>query len=264
MLSLRDLYRISAQLCLIKGSDSNVFGGLSIIFTGNFAQLPPPVKALPLYGDIRNRSSSSYIDQQTCIGKALWHQFTVVVILTENMRQRGLTEGDVSLRMALKNMRYKFCSSEDKQYLNTRKIEHFPDILSTLCENGTSIITALNSQRDEINEKGSKKFASITSQQLSPFRSLDTWSSTNSPSGSDGNHEHYTGDIHKKKLQELLWSLPPASCKNFTGTLKICKNLPVLIKYNQSTECCITNGAEAKVIDWTIRTHPNNESRLVY
>ena len=81
MLSLRNLYRISAQLCLIKDNGCNAFGGVHMIFSGDFAQLPPPVKALPLYGNISTRTSGSFVDQQTCIGKALWQQFTVVVVV---------------------------------------------------------------------------------------------------------------------------------------------------------------------------------------
>ena len=54
------------------------------------------------------------------------------------------------------------------------------------------------------------------------------------------------------KIQDLLWNLPPASSENHSGVLTICKGLPVLVKYNQSTECCITNGAEGVIVDWQI------------
>ncbi len=30
----------------------------------------------------------------------------------------------------------------------------------------------------------------------------------------------------------------------------------MLIKYNEATECCVTNGAEVKVVDWISDTHP--------
>jgi hypothetical protein len=37
--------------------------------------------------------------------------------------------------------------------------------------------------------------------------------------------------------------------------------MPVLIKYNQATECCITNGAEGKVVDWIYTTNPSNGTK---
>jgi hypothetical protein len=39
----------------------------------------------------------SVSDQESAIGKALWHQVTTVVILRQNMRQKGITEEDTKL-----------------------------------------------------------------------------------------------------------------------------------------------------------------------
>ena len=43
MLSCHDMYRISAQLCKVMNEPSIPFGGLNMLFAGDFAQLPPPV-----------------------------------------------------------------------------------------------------------------------------------------------------------------------------------------------------------------------------
>ncbi len=37
----------------------------------------------------------------------------------------------------------------------------------------------------------------------------------------------------------------------------------MLIKYNEATECCVTNGAEVKVVDWISDTHPLSEKKLL-
>jgi hypothetical protein len=95
-------------------------------------------------------------EQESAIGKALWHQFTTVIILRKNMRQTNQSEEDVKLRTALENMRYKSCTPEDIAFLRTRIAG--PDgkrpKLSEKRFRNVSIITALNAQKDLINELG--------------------------------------------------------------------------------------------------------------
>ena len=43
MLSCFDMYRISAQLCKVMNNPTCPFGGLNMLFAGDFAQLPPPL-----------------------------------------------------------------------------------------------------------------------------------------------------------------------------------------------------------------------------
>ena len=122
MVACNDNYKISAQLA--KGT--NVFdlpyGGINMIFSGDFSQLPP-VFGAPLYsGTVGTQlvSRMSVIGQEAAIGKALWHQITTVVILRENMRQKTQTLEDVKLCTALENMRYVACTPEDIKFLKTR------------------------------------------------------------------------------------------------------------------------------------------------
>ena len=42
MLACRDLFRLSLQMIRITGDDQLPFGGMNMIFAGDFAQLPPP------------------------------------------------------------------------------------------------------------------------------------------------------------------------------------------------------------------------------
>ncbi|KAF5367552.1 hypothetical protein D9758_003832 [Tetrapyrgos nigripes] len=67
----------------ISGNHSSGFGGYSVIFAGDFAQLPP-------------------VGEET--GKALWHQVTHVVILRKNMQQQAQSLEDLNFRLALENM----------------------------------------------------------------------------------------------------------------------------------------------------------------
>lgn len=43
MLSCRDMYRISARLAYVMNDAETPFGGMNMIFAGDFAQLPPAI-----------------------------------------------------------------------------------------------------------------------------------------------------------------------------------------------------------------------------
>lgn len=115
MLSARDMYRINVQLAKIFENALRPFGGLNMIFCGDFAQLPPAVggESVSLYLRSIGSVSTDLKSQEEAVGKALWHQITTVVILCENMRQKTQSVEDAKLRVALKNMRYKACKPED-------------------------------------------------------------------------------------------------------------------------------------------------------
>ena len=90
MLSCRDLYRISARLAVVLGNAELPFGGMNMIFAGDFAQLPPAIggETASLYSRTVGCRLNIRREQESAIGKALWHQTTTVVILRENMRQK--------------------------------------------------------------------------------------------------------------------------------------------------------------------------------
>ena len=82
MIGCKFLYKISETLCDATG-DTRPFGGLSIIFAGDFAQLPP-VKATRLYARINTRKheqTNSF--QEIIIGKMLWLSVDVVIQLQQ-------------------------------------------------------------------------------------------------------------------------------------------------------------------------------------
>ena len=104
MISCRDLYKISAQAAKARGVHDEPFGGINFIFAGDFAQLPPARSGAPLYsGSVGTQlhSGQSIEQQESAIGKALWHQITTVVILRQNMRQARQSPEDAKLRTAL-------------------------------------------------------------------------------------------------------------------------------------------------------------------
>ena len=75
MLSARDMYKISFQLCKVLNIPEIPFGNLNIVFSGDFAQLPPALggENVSLYSRVIGAVSSSSKSQEEAIGKALWH-----------------------------------------------------------------------------------------------------------------------------------------------------------------------------------------------
>ncbi|KNZ81150.1 DNA repair and recombination protein PIF1, partial [Termitomyces sp. J132] len=82
VLSCQFLRQISCALSVAKGNPS-AFGGMNVIFAGDFAQLPPPADAR-LYGGIDGeKCSKSNVGQDIIFRKLLWFSVQTVVFLTQ-------------------------------------------------------------------------------------------------------------------------------------------------------------------------------------
>jgi hypothetical protein len=264
MLSCHHMYQISLQLTKATGYSEKAFGGVNMIFAGDFAQLPPAGKGQqPLYSGTVGTQVYSGVkmwSQESAIGKALWHQITTVVILRDNMRQKTQSLADEKFRTALENMRYRSCTSEDISFLETR-IAGAGFERPSLAENrfhNVAIITAWNSQKDRINELGCHRFARQTKQQLTEFYSIDKlsvpdlerkYAENSKPPNARAKHIYMSGTIFPS-LQKELWDLPYASTGHYPGKLLLCIGLPIMIRYNIATELCITKGQEGTVVGW--------------
>jgi len=276
MLSCHDMYKISSQCAKARGEHNAPFGGINFIFAGDFAQLPPAMNAPPLYsGDVGTQveSSQTVRGQEAAIGKALWHQVTVVVILRQNMRQSKQSPEDTMMRTALENMRYKSCTSEDIEFLRSRIAGKGPDDpkLSQKAFRNVSIITAFNAQKDRINQLGCERFAAENNQGLTSFYSMDRWKNpeeSRKNKGSKGPKKKIADPVRKSNvfsplLQKTLWEQPHASSnKHVPGKLTLCIGMPVMLRNNDATECCITKGAEATVVSWQSVEGPEKQTML--
>ena len=84
------MHKTSSALTEAAGRAS-AFGGINVIFAGNFAQLPP-VGDVRLYKEMDLSSastSSSNRAQSKVFGKLLWLSVDTVVILPKTMKQAG-------------------------------------------------------------------------------------------------------------------------------------------------------------------------------
>ena len=265
MLDCMSLYKISERMCLARKINHLPFGGLNVIFAGDFAQLPP-VMGNSLYDhkvEPRVHSTQSVKQQQASIGKATWARFTTVVVLRQNMRQKLLNEKDVKFRRVLENLRYKDCTAEDISLLYSRVVGKGTGRPSMSDPNfhNVSIITSWNAYRDKINELGSERFASETRQVLRTFYSNDRWSNENDPAEKTarrGSNKRRGNPARKSEriapeVQDKFWNLSHTASDHLPGKLRLCLGLPIMIKKNIATECGVTNGAEGVVVGWQSR-----------
>ncbi|KAJ7938554.1 hypothetical protein B0H13DRAFT_1587555 [Mycena leptocephala] len=182
--------------------------------------------------------------QKSAIGKIIWQQFTTVVLLKQNMHQTKNSEGDEKLRTCLANMRFGACTQSDLDYLRSRTISRRPGhpTFEDPRFRYVSIITALNAQKDKINELGCKKFAEETNQTLTHFYSDDTLATN---AASEGRRPK------KARNCEVLWDAHLCSANaHVPGKLSLCVGMPIMIRHNEATELCITKGQEGKVVGW--------------
>ena len=237
---------------------------MNIIFASDFAQLPP-VRSTSLYdGKVGTQASSSMslYEQECAIGKALWHQITTVVILRQNMRQKTQTEEDAQFRTALENMRYRSCTDKDIRFLRTL-INNDKNKLSDKRFIDVPIIVRYNVHRDVINREGARMYASRNGLPLTTFFSIDKIAPQDNPKeGRTRGRKKQSALQHLNKvLQNIVWNLTPCSTGNVAGKLDLCTGMPVIIKKNIATECCITNGACGVVYGWHSYTiAPGKES----
>ncbi|KAJ3475999.1 hypothetical protein NLI96_g11457 [Meripilus lineatus] len=261
MLSCEDMYRISRQLCEAFGKPMEAFGGKHVVFAGDFGQLQPAGKGTTSLYSNRFPLDTLALKKDgliAALGRSIWHQFTTVVILRENMRQRGMSEEDKKFRTCLENMRYARCTADDLALLKTRIAKPDGPSLREDKFRNVAVITPRNAQRDAWNLDGVRRFASETGQSLHRFHCIDSSGRSNniaSVAADRKKQRRAMGACRKSNLvpareQQQLWSLPPSLTLHVPSKLDVCIGLPVMLKFNEATELCATNGAEANVVSW--------------
>ena len=176
------------------------------------------------------------------------------------MQQKSQTKSNAKLRTALENLRYRSCTLEDIYLLQSYIAGPGPvrPKLNDPRFKGVSIIIAFNAYRDNINIEASQCFAHDIGQKLVDLYSTDHLGTDPTNTGPKKQCKHVidtlrSTNIASPELQETLWSLHPHLTQHHPGKLSLCVGMPVMIKNNEATECCVTNGAEAEVVSWTSR-----------
>ncbi|KAH7872504.1 uncharacterized protein C8R40DRAFT_1018501, partial [Lentinula edodes] len=152
MLGCRFMLKISRALSKAKQNDLP-FGGINVIFAGDFAQLGP-VRDPRLFSFVDTSRVGTVSGQEAVFGKLLWFAVTTVVILTVVMRQGG----DANSLFVGLLQRLRTGSSPD---WNSKKWEHTPTIVSN------------NRIKDLLNERATEAYARRTGQKLHWYYSVD-------------------------------------------------------------------------------------------
>jgi len=146
-------------------SSPDVFGGLPLVMLiGDFHQFPP-VRGQPLYKPPRNEKERD--------GKLIWHQFTQVIILKQQMRQIA----DLPYRNLLARARSGTLTVNDIATLNSNVIT---SLSSSHLEDATAI-TKLNALQHVINRIQIERFAQMRNQKIFIFPALHTRINSSTP-----------------------------------------------------------------------------------
>ncbi|KAJ8481746.1 hypothetical protein ONZ45_g15197 [Pleurotus djamor] len=223
------LHDISEALMIAKGSQL-AFGGMNVIFCGDFAQLPP-VKQLALFTQFDSkRCLSMKPNDALLLGRNLWLQVDCVVELTEVMRQAGVENAYfISL---LNRVRDGKCTEEDHQRLNDRLITKVrPDWDSERWMN-TPVIVYSNEMKDALNTALASAYAFKHDKAFHWYHSEDT----------------YNGQpIVTEKLRHRLNCIDSGRSRQRMGKLPLVEGMPVMITQNYAVELGVANGSIGKL-----------------
>jgi hypothetical protein len=222
MISCEMLAEISIALCDAKGN-TEPFGGIKIVFAGDFAQLPPIAETKLFARWCSIFESSNVRGQKKVSGRLLWLGVDTVVILEQPCRQC-----DGPFLQLLRRLREGACTDEDFVLLDSRRLDRLdPSVIAAEDWANVPVIVTDNATKDMLNEYAVHQFARATNQEL---------------------HWYFAEDKHKGKLVEdddliqHLRSLDSGKTSHALGKIPLVLGMPVFIQHNYDVEHGIANG----------------------
>ncbi|KAF5327481.1 hypothetical protein D9619_005136 [Psilocybe cf. subviscida] len=220
---------------------STPFGGVSVIFMGDFGQLKPPAQVcLYAHSIISNPSfklGSSVEGIDTMNGVLLWRQVTQVVTLQQNQRQAE----DSEYAAYLLRIRLGACSPHPRTLPNSQTRDDWHFLLDRLIENldpetlklfkDAPIIVGNKVTRDTLNAKRIKAHAAELGQTVELYHSVDTIKRTTVPIG----------------LRRGLWDIPSSDNNDSFGRLPLFAGMKVMVTENIAFSYGIVNGSEGVI-----------------
>lgn len=229
MISCRLLCQVSAALSIAKGNPK-AFGGINIIFAGDFAQLPP-VADHKLYGRIKGKiNSATEMGQDIAMGKVLWFSVLQVVILTTQYRQRG--DENAAFVHLLERLRIGRCTQEDYECLNTRVLDNCKPNLKEKKWIDAPIIVYDNATKDALNKRCAARFAQDNERTLHWYYPVDKYKSQ---------------PVVDVNLIKHLRNLPSNITSQRLGMLPLALGMPVIVSQNFDVEGGVVNGSRGVV-----------------
>jgi flavin-binding protein dodecin len=217
---------------------TDLFGGMSVIFAGDFAQLAP-VLDTKLYTHLNHKRlhADTTAGQKTTFGKLLWRSVGTVVILTEQMRQHG--EANKQFVSLLGRLREGICTDDDFSLLKSRLVSSAGQDLSTDEWRKAPIIVSENAVKDAINTRAAVAFAEQTRQTVQWFDAMDTYRGAK---------------ITDSRVREYLLTQPSGKTGQRLGKIPIALGMPVIVNQNFDVEGGLVNGSFGYVRDYRFQT----------
>jgi len=241
------LSELSIRIRQGKGHDpqnrGKPFGGVNVIFMGDFGQLDPPRQAsLYCYRLVKSPSFTESRDTSAILamnGAFLWRQVDVVVYLKKNQRQSA----DPLYAEFLSRLRIGKCTrkkapgeKDDLDYIQSR-------VLSNLEGRGlhremqefynAPVIVGSRVLRDAVNARLIEYHVERNNRQVFDYYSKDTF--------------------HKRRIppaaQKLLWDIPSTKHHDTFGCLSIFIGMKVAVTENLAFDSRIVNGTEGVIVD---------------
>ncbi|KAJ3559970.1 hypothetical protein NM688_g18 [Phlebia brevispora] len=229
MLGCLTLAKVTEALSLATGKHGP-FGGMNIIFAGDFAQLPP-VTDIRLFGFTKPKVSS---DSQasvtrasrTIYGKLLWLSVDTVVVLTQVMRQAG-AENQRFVEL-LSRLRTGSCIEDDQRLLNSRLLNHVSANGQISAWKNAPVIVYDNATKDALNCKAVEAFACQTGRPLHWYHCRD---------------RHLGQNIQNQQLREFLVQQHSGQTGGLMGRIPLVLGMKVIISKNFDLEGGVLNGS---------------------
>ena len=217
---------------------TELFGGMSVIFAGDFAQLPP-VLDTKLYTHLNYEKlhADTPARQKTTFGKLLWRSVGTVVILTEQMRQHG--EANKQFVSLLNRLREGICTIDDFALLTSRLISSAGEDLLMDEWQKAPIIVSENAVKDAINTRATLAFAKRTHQTVQWFDAMDTYRKAK---------------ITDPRVREYLLTQPSGKTGQRLGKIPIVLGMPVIVNQNFDVEGGLVNGSFGYLRDYRFQT----------
>lgn len=206
------------------------FGGMNIIFVGDFAQLPP-VGDRRLFMSSRrrrNRSGGTNAGQESSQGRLLWLSVDSVVVLDEYVRQSGAE--NIQFIDLLKRLRLGRCNSADYALLQSRILDREVIQQDRSWQNAPIIVTT-NNTKDALNEESVKRFATGTGQEVAWYHAYD----------------YALGLELSESTLNRLGELNSGLTKGVLGRIPLVLGMPVIVSHNYDVEGGVVNGSHGYV-----------------
>lgn len=256
MISSMLLSEISHQISIAKGSDPTVgdkpFGGVNVLFAGDFGQLRP-VKAKSLFSydlvkSITLNTAQSSLGQSNLHGACIWRGVTKHVELKKSWRHHTDPKysnllGRVRYGRAWQGLTNRFpdqigtgtnYAAPDYDVLLGRVIENVSRVSGALTPfREAPFIVTSRSVRDPLNTLRTLQYAERTGQEVQDFHAVDRTG------------KRPVGEVEGERLARLSSTVT----KDALPVLSLVPGMKVMITENIAVARSVVNGAEGTLVD---------------